>query len=115
MYAGEIGGGSKAIPKVRFDFAHCLDMKEMSRVMSRCLNVWTDTAYLTLEQFPRLKDYDWHGRLMFGTDLPVWQAHEGCSLTKRYREYCEAFSRNYDGRLANRAFATFLNGPLPKF
>lgn len=99
---------ARRFPKVRFDFAHCLDMKEMSRVMSRCPNVWTDTAYLPLEQFSRLKDYDWHGRLMFGTDLPVWQAHEGCSLTKRYREYGEVFSCNYDERLADRAFANFL-------
>lgn len=106
---------ARRFPKVRFDFAHCLDMKEMSWVMSRCPNVWTDTAYLPLEQFTRLKDYDWHGRLMFGTDLPVWQAHEDCSLTTRYREYCEAFSHNYDEQLANRAFADFLNGRLPKF
>lgn len=101
---------ARRFPKVRFDFAHCLDMDGLSRVMSRCPNVWTDTAYLPLEQFTRLKDYDWHGRLMFGTDLPVWQAHEDCSLTTRYRECCEAFSHNYDEQLANRAFAAFLNG-----
>ena len=28
---------------------------------------------------------------MFGTDLPVWQAHEECSLTRRYRAHAEAF------------------------
>ena len=42
-------------------------------------------------EFPKLRDYDWHGRLMFGTDLPVWQTHENCGLTKRFRAYARAF------------------------
>ena len=28
---------------------------------------------------------------IFGTDLPVWQAHDDCGLTERYREYAQAF------------------------
>ena len=28
---------------------------------------------------------------MFGTDLPVWQAHEDTGLTARYREYVRTF------------------------
>lgn len=46
---------------------------------------------MALDEFPMLSDYDWRGRLMFGTDLPVWQAHEECGLTSRYRAYVEAF------------------------
>lgn len=54
-------------------------------------NVWTDTAYMAFDEFPKLRDYDWHERLMFGTDLPVWQAHEDVGLTARYREYMRTF------------------------
>ena len=46
---------------------------------------------MALDEFPKLRDYDWHGRLMFGTNLPVWQAHENCGLTARYRAYVRAF------------------------
>lgn len=62
---------------------------------------------MALDEFPKLADYDWHGRLMFGTDLPVWQAHENCGLTERYREYVRAFRATgleKDARLAFRNF-----------
>lgn len=78
-------------PSIRFNFAHCRPMGEMAKVIADCPNVWTDTAYMAFDEFPRLRDYDWHDRLMFGTDLPVWQAHENCGLTARYRECARAF------------------------
>ena len=78
-------------PSIRFNFAHCRPMEEMAKVIADCPNVWTDTAYMALDEFPRLRDYDWHDRLMFGTDLPVWQSHDDVGLTKRYREYVRAF------------------------
>lgn len=93
-------------PSIRFCFAHCRPMGEMSKVVKDYPNVWTDTAYMALDEFSRLRNYDWHGRLMFGTDLPVWQAREKVGLGKRYLEYiqvarnaelerdtCEAFKR----------------------
>ncbi len=83
-------------------------MDEMAKVIADCPNVWTDTAYMALEEFPKLCSYDWHGRLMFGTDLPVWQAHEECSLTTRYREYVEAFGVAGLEDQAGHAFYKFL-------
>ena len=65
---------------------------------------------MALEEFLRLLDYDWHGRLMFGTDLPVWQAHEDCGLTRRYREYMQAFRATGLERLADAAFRDFVAG-----
>jgi len=81
---------AERFPNVRFDFAHCRDMLEMAKVMADAPNVWSDTAYLPIEAFRELKEFDWHGRLMFGTDLPVWQAHEDVQLTSRYRDYVNA-------------------------
>lgn len=78
---------AREFPSIRFNFAHCRPMDEMAKVISGSQNVWTDTAYMTLNEFSKLSDYDWHGRLMFGTDLPVWQAQDNFSLTKRYRAY----------------------------
>ena len=95
-------------PTVRFNLAHCRPMDEMAKVMADCPNVWTDTAYMAFDEFPKLSDHDWHGRLMFGTDLPVWQAYEECSLTKRYREYVEAFGSAGLGQMAEQAFRSFL-------
>ncbi len=79
---------AEKFPQVNFNFAHCNQMDEMARVVAGCENVWTDTAYLPFEEFERLNDFDWRDRLMFGTDLPVWQAYSDVSLTKNYRRYC---------------------------
>lgn len=96
---------ASAFPNTRFDFAHCIDMEAMSAVLAQCPNVWTDTAYLPLDEFNRLSDYEWHGRLMFGSDLPVWQAHGDVGLTMMYRKYVEAFrATGIDGACAGHSF-----------
>ena len=100
-------------PGVRFDFAHCRPMSEMASVIAQCDNVWTDTAYMALNDFEKLPYFDWHHRLMFGTDLPVWQAHEDVSLTRRYREYSRVFAKTGLAEDAAGAFLSFLgNGCL---
>lgn len=55
-----------------------------------------------------MNDHDWHGRLMFGTDLPVWQAHGNCGLTERYRAYVQAFCATGFEKGAAKAFRDFL-------
>jgi len=104
----ELSKWAKRFPNVRFDFAHCPDMPEMARVIADHPNVWTDTAYLPLDRFPYLQEYEWRGRLMFGTDLPVWQAVDSCGLTTRYRQYVKAFSdTSLDG---GSAFTRYIKG-----
>lgn len=100
---------AKEYPDMRFCIAHCRPMSEVVRVISENPNVWTDTAYMRLEDFKLLCAYDWRNRLMFGTDLPVWQAHENCSLTRRYREYCMSFKKTGLEGSAIKAFKEFLN------
>ena len=97
-------------PAIRFNFAHCRPMDEMAKVISDCPNVWTDTAYMPLEDFPKLCDYDWHGRLMFGTDLPVWQAHNLNGLTGQYRAYVQALNLSGLSEASYAAFREYLGG-----
>ena len=92
-----------AHPRVRFDFAHCNPMDEMADVVARCSNVWTDIACLPFDRFEELGRYDWHGRLLFGTDLPTWQAKETAPLTKRYREILSAWRKTSRAGEAQRA------------
>lgn len=99
---------AREFPNVRFDFAHCRPMDEVAKVIADCPNVWTDTAYMAIDEFQRLRDSDWHGRLMFGTDLPVWQSHEKVGLTKRYREYVRAFRETGLEAASNAAFHDFM-------
>ena len=102
-------------PSIHFNFAHCRPMDEMAKVIADYSNVWTDTAYMAFDEFPKLRDYDWHGRLMFGTDHPVWQAHGNCGLTERYRAYMQAFRAAGFEKGAAKAFRDFLrkNGKVP--
>ena len=65
---------------------------------------------MALDEFPMLSDYDWRGRLMFGTDLPVWQAHEDTGLTARYRAYVRTFRAMGLERPADAAFRGFVAG-----
>ncbi len=90
-------------------------MDEMAKVIADCPNVWTDTAYMAIGEFPKLCDYDWHGRLMFGTDVPVWQANEKVGLTNRYREYVRAFRETGLEAASSAAFRNFvvLRRPFP--
>lgn len=97
-------------PTIRFNFAHCRPMDEMANVIAKCPNVWTDTAYMAPDEFVMLHDFDWHGRLMFGTDLPVWQAREDISLTKKYREYVRDFKSLEMSKPSYVAFRRFLEG-----
>ena len=96
-------------PSIHFNFAHCRPMDEMAKVIADNPNVWTDTAYMVFDEFPRLRDYDWHDRLMFGTDLPVWQSHNDVGLTKRYREYVCVFRAAGLEDASNVAFHDFVN------
>ena len=99
---------ARAFPSVRFDFAHCRPMDEMAEVIATYPNVWTDTAFMGEEEMRELPRYDWHGRLMFGSDLPAWQACEDVSLTKRYREMVQCFLQTGLARSADAAFCAFL-------
>ena len=84
---------AKAYPRIKFIFAHCQPTDEMAEIVRKYANVWTDTAYMSINDFAKLKNYEWQGRLLFGTDLPVWQAREKCGLTERYRQYLSAWRR----------------------
>ena len=106
----ELAKIASIFPEIHFNFAHCRPMDEMAGVMADCPNVWTDTAYLALDEFPRLCNYNWYGRLMFGTDIPVWQAHEQCSLTTRYRMCQKAFE--VTGLAGDGAFSSFLGSTI---
>ncbi len=99
-------------PAIRFSFAHCRPMDEMAVVIAKCPNVWTDTAYMDFDEFPRLRDYDWRGRLMFGTDLPVWQTHVQYSLSRRYREYVHALRLSGFSGSADKGFCDYLKTNL---
>ena len=98
-----------AFPQVHFDFAHCAPTSEMSEVIAECSNVWTDTAMLSAMQIAETKAVDLKGRLMFGSDIPVWQAFEDIGLTERYREHLANFERLYDAESSASAFLKFLN------
>ncbi len=100
---------ARRYPKMHFNFAHCAPMREMEEVMRECANVWTDTAYLSDNDFTKAPCFDWQNRLMFGTDLPVWQGHERCYLTAKYRKYLLNWRKVFGDLDAMLAFNSFLH------
>lgn len=104
----ELAAVAEAFPSVRFCFAHGRPMEEMAAVVAACPNVWTDTAYMDAEDFAALPRHDWRGRLMFGTDLPVWQAHETAGLTSRCRDCIRAFAATGLAESSTEAFGRFV-------
>lgn len=105
----ELAKLARDFPSIRFNFAHCRPMAEMAKVIAECPNVWTDTAYMAFDEFQRLRDHDWHGRLMFGSDLPVWQAHEDSGLTMRYRKSIQRFYSIWRFDMPDFAFRKYLS------
>ena len=73
-----------------------------------CPNVWTDTAFMDASELRELPRYDWQDCLMFGSDLPVWQAHEDAPLTSRLRSRLAAFCATGLERASDSAFARFV-------
>ena len=69
---------------------------------------------MVLDELQKLSGYAWHGRLMFGTDLPVWQSHENCGLAKRYRECVRAFRATGLEKDAGKAFRKFCQSSCKK-
>jgi len=63
-----------------------------------------------VDESPKLFEYDWHGRLMFGTDLPVWQTHDDCGLAERCREYVRTFRKTGLEADSDAVFRGFVAG-----
>lgn len=82
----ELAKWAERFPTVNFDFAHCRPMAEMAHVVATHANVFTDCSYMPAELMARLRDFDWRGRLMFGSDFPAYHARERVGFTERYRQ-----------------------------
>lgn len=95
-------------PSVKFNLAHCHPVMEMLNVIERYENVWTDVVCRSEDEVIGLRNYNWHDRLMFGSDLPVWQANEDISLTRCYREMKRRFEVSELSKSAEVAFRSFI-------
>lgn len=100
---------AKRYPNIHFNFAHCTPMRDMKNVMQECDNIWTDSAYLEATDLSAVPHFDWQNRLMFGTDIPVWQAHEHCRLTTKYRLCILNWRKVRNDIDAMSAFKSFLH------
>ena len=87
----ELAKWAEKFPTVRFDFAHCCPIDDMAKVVAEHPNVWTDCGLWQNNDWRRLGDYDWHGRLMFGSDFPAYHARFAGGFTDIYRELLNRF------------------------
>lgn len=103
----ELAQLAKDYSSVRFDFAHCRLPKQSAAVLVECPNVYVDTAFFESD-FQELQDFDWRGRLMYGSDLPVWQAYRDVALTLFYRKNLTRFYQTFPQN--DGTFHEFLKG-----
>jgi len=102
----ELARWAERFPTVNFDFAHCRPMGEMAQVIARHENVFTDCSYMPADMMPRLRDFDWRGRLMFGSDFPAYHTREENGFSRRYRTIVNDWSST--GIVATGAFMRFM-------
>ncbi len=115
LHSGGVNCEPKSLAKVaakfpgaRFDFAHCCPMDDMAEVVADLPNVWTDYDCRCEDEWRCLVDYDWHGRLLFGSDFPAYHARGGVGFSVEYRRNLSRWqSTGFD---AQCAFQRFLNG-----
>ena len=105
MRPAELAKWAERFPTVNFDFAHCRPMAEMAEVIATHENVFTDCSYMPSDHMSRLGDFDWRGRLMFGSDFPAYHAGERCGFAERYRQHVMRWSAT--GWDATKAFHEF--------
>ena len=105
MRPTDLAKWAERFPTVNFDFAHCRPMAEMAQVVATHENVFTDCSYMPLEIMSRLGDFDWRGRLMFGSDFPACHARKNIGFAKWYREVLANWeSTGYDSQSAVKRF-----------
>lgn len=98
---------AKDYPTIHFDFAHCRIPEQSARAIAECPNVYVDTAYHETD-FSELRNYDWQDRLMYGSDLPVWQSHQDVKLTSYYRKNVLGYYQTFND--GGQVFHDFLKG-----
>ena len=108
MRPAELAKWAERFPTVNFDFAHCRPMAEMAEVIATYENVFTDCSYMSPELMSRLGDFDWRGRLMFGSDFPACHARSNIGFAKWYREVLASWEPT--GHDSQSAAKRFLNG-----
>ena len=64
-------------------------------------------AHVDVGYYSRLGDYDWHGRLLFGSDFPAYHAKKRGTFTGLYKKALEEFCERVGESAA--VFKRFLN------
>ena len=83
-------------PDLQFVLAHGRPIDETISVMKSFPNVWTDTAFMQVENLKMLKDADLVYRVMFGSDAPINKLYFADYSTAEYLEKIITETRSVD-------------------
>lgn len=99
----------KRHPRLRVDFAHCRPCKETIDCLMDCPNLFTDTAFMPPEHYPKLVAAGVEDRVMFGTDLPIQAGFYEGTLDELYANDLEgAKEYGYSEAVMSGNFHRFL-------
>lgn len=100
-------------PKLRIDFAHCRPYAETIDCLRECRNLFTDTAFMPTEYYPKLIAADLEERVLFGTDLPIQGGYSDDPISELYgRELDVARRAEYSKAVMSDNFHRFLFGTI---
>ena len=83
-HAGVFGPVIAANPDLKFVLAHGRPIDETINLMKNQTNVWTDTAFMPIENIIKLKEENLSERVLFGSDAPINRIYFPLQTTKEY-------------------------------
>lgn len=104
---GELEWMAREYPAIKFNFAHCRPADEMLRVLERNRNVYTDVAYMNVDEIAHVLQMDKSHRIMFGSDIPALHIDDRNGMTYSYRKTVAKVIRMQCADSLNEAFANF--------
>lgn len=79
---------------LKFVLAHGRPIEETIEILERHSNVWTDTAFMPVEDIKKLKKANLSDRVLFGSDAQINQIYSPSQTTPEYlKERIEAIQR----------------------
>ena len=112
--AGQYYSICKKYPNQQFVLAHSRPCDETIYVMTKCENVWSDTAFTPIEDIVKIVDAGLEDRVMWGSDYPIPELYyKDASIRdlylKKFEDLSSSISPDAFGKITKLNFNRFFS------